>query len=162
MKKFALAFFVLGLGVCLMGCHKKQAEETPTEPMPMDTMAPMATQETKSSAPAEVKPGAEAKVPAGLQSRPAEPRLDKLPPSGPYRPSNIEIQTALKNAGFYTGKVDGNLGKMSKKAIEAFQKSNGLHADGRVGPRTWEALKKYLETASAAEAVNVEKPAKKI
>ena len=75
--------------------------------------------------------------------------LMPLPPQGPYKPTGIEIQTALKNAGFYTGNVDGKLGPKSKKAIEAFQSANGLKADGKVGAKTWELLSKHLSAAVA-------------
>ena len=68
----------------------------------------------------------------------------QLPPSGPYKPTTQEIQTALKNAGFYTGAIDGKIGPMSKKAITEFQKANGLNADGKVGPKTWALLSVYL------------------
>ena len=57
---------------------------------------------------------------------------------------NKKIQTALKNAGFYNGAVDGKLGPMSKKAIEEFQKSKGLKVDGKVGANTWRALESFL------------------
>ena len=55
-----------------------------------------------------------------------------------------QIQTALKNAGFYTGKIDGKIGAATKTAIIEFQKSQGLRADGVVGRKTWDALKKNL------------------
>ena len=55
-----------------------------------------------------------------------------------------QIQTALKNAGFYQGKIDGIIGPISIKAIQAFQKSHGLSADGKVGPKTWAQLEPFL------------------
>jgi murein L,D-transpeptidase YcbB/YkuD len=55
-----------------------------------------------------------------------------------------DIQTALKNAGFYAGSIDGKLGPKTKKAIEEFQKSKALKMDGKVGPKTWAELEKYL------------------
>ena len=55
-----------------------------------------------------------------------------------------DIQTALKNAGFYTGAVDGKIGPKTKNAIEEFQKAKGLKVDGKVGPRTWAELETYL------------------
>jgi peptidoglycan hydrolase-like protein with peptidoglycan-binding domain len=76
--------------------------------------------------------------------------LEALPPSGPFRPSPTEIQTALKNAGFYSGSIDGKIGPKTKAAIEEFQKSKGLTADGKVGPKTWQALGAYLTKASSA------------
>jgi len=55
------------------------------------------------------------------------------------------IQTALKNAGFYSGAIDGKIGKKTKEAIKEFQKANGLKADGIVGKQTWSKLQKNLE-----------------
>lgn len=59
-----------------------------------------------------------------------------------------DVQTCLKNAGFYDGKIDGVKGKNTKKAIKKFQKANGLKADGVVGKRTWELLSKYSSGAA--------------
>ncbi len=55
------------------------------------------------------------------------------------------IQAALKGAGYYAGAVDGKAGPLTQKAIEDFQGSQGLKADGVVGPVTWEKLKQYLQ-----------------
>lgn len=60
------------------------------------------------------------------------------------RLSAREIQTALKNAGFYKGTIDGKMGPRTREAIKEFQKSNGLKADGIVGRRTAEKLNNYL------------------
>ncbi len=59
--------------------------------------------------------------------------------------SATKVQTALKNAGYYTGKVDGKAGAGTKAAIAAFQKAKGLNSDGVVGRKTWDALKEYLK-----------------
>lgn len=61
------------------------------------------------------------------------------------RPSAKQIQTALKNAGYYQGPVDGRIGKGTRQAIKAFQAANNLSSDGKVGKKTWAALKNYLE-----------------
>lgn len=55
-----------------------------------------------------------------------------------------KIQLALKHAGYYKGKIDGKLGPQSLKAIQAFQRTNKLYADGIVGPATWTKLKTHL------------------
>ena len=55
------------------------------------------------------------------------------------------VQTALKAAGVYTGRVDGKIGAATKAAIIEFQKSHGLKADGVLGKKTWEELKAYLK-----------------
>ena len=58
--------------------------------------------------------------------------------------SHKDIQLALKNAGFYNGSIDGKIGKNTKRAIREFQKTNGLKADGVVGPKTRDLLLQYL------------------
>ncbi len=51
-----------------------------------------------------------------------------------------EIQTRLKNWGYYSGNVDGIFGSGTEDAIKKFQKKNGLDADGQVGNKTLAAL----------------------
>lgn len=64
-------------------------------------------------------------------------------PQNPFE-RNKTIQVALKQAGYYAGNIDGKAGPLTKKAIEDFQKAQGLKVDGKVGPITWEALERYL------------------
>jgi peptidoglycan hydrolase-like protein with peptidoglycan-binding domain len=71
-------------------------------------------------------------------------------------PTPLQIQKSLKNAGFDPGEIDGKLGRQARKAIRDFQKANGLTADGKVGPKTWNELLKY---ADKAEAVSENVPA---
>ena len=63
-----------------------------------------------------------------------------------------DIQTCLKNAGFYKGEVDGVKGRKTRGAIRKFQDANGLTADGVVGKKTWEALSKYTSGGEAPAA----------
>jgi len=70
------------------------------------------------------------------------PQIPKLPPL--YKPTNKDMQIALKNAGFYKGEIDGDIGPMTERAIREFQAENDLIVDGVVGPKTWAALSKYL------------------
>ena len=51
-----------------------------------------------------------------------------------------EVQRRLKQWGYYSGSVDGVFGAGTKKAVIAFQKKNGLTADGVVGKSTYAAL----------------------
>ncbi|MBQ8649040.1 MAG: spore cortex-lytic enzyme [Clostridia bacterium] len=51
-----------------------------------------------------------------------------------------QIQTVLKNQGYYTENVDGIYGTITKNAVIAFQKNNGLTADGIAGAKTLKAL----------------------
>ena len=65
-------------------------------------------------------------------------------PSGFEIPS-VNIQKALKKAGYYNGAIDGKVGPGTRDAIASFQKDNGLTADGVCGRQTWSKLKSYLE-----------------
>ena len=51
-----------------------------------------------------------------------------------------QIQTKLKNWGNYAGDVDGVYGSATERAVRAFQRKNGLTADGKAGAQTLEAL----------------------
>ena len=53
------------------------------------------------------------------------------------------IQTKLKNWGYYEGQIDGIFGSKTKKAVIAFQKKNGLTADGIAGKNTLAAMGIY-------------------
>ena len=141
MKKYLAVAVVVTVGITVFGCGKKQEAQ---EPMTMEALNTI-------NAPAAVAPEARATVEASTQAASAAvqasaQQMDSLPavPSVPAKPSPMDIQIALKNAGYYSGNIDGKIGLKSKKAIEDFQKANGLTADGKVGPKTWAALSKYL------------------
>lgn len=51
-----------------------------------------------------------------------------------------EVQQALKDKGFDPGAVDGVNGRATRVAIKKFQAQNNLTADGRLGPKTLDAL----------------------
>ena len=54
----------------------------------------------------------------------------------------FELQTRLKELGYYEGEVDGNFGSGSKAAIEAFQNRMGLAADGQPSQQLLRALRR--------------------
>ena len=54
--------------------------------------------------------------------------------------SDSKLQELLNALGYDCGSVDGIFGSKTKAAVLAFQKANGLGADGIVGPLTWAKL----------------------
>ena len=50
------------------------------------------------------------------------------------------LQVVLKNYGYYTSKIDGDFGPVSKKALREFQSSNNLVPDGILGKNTCKTL----------------------
>jgi peptidoglycan hydrolase-like protein with peptidoglycan-binding domain len=138
MKKLAvfLVFSVLFLSACRQRIEKVEAPLVPpanqTQPEmkvleenPALVQTETAAQATVSTAPIEVAPPKE----TGEKSK----------------QTMRDIQAALKNAGFYEGKIDGIFGPKTKKAIEEFQAKNNLKVDGKVGPKTWSMLSAYLQ-----------------
>ena len=77
---------------------------------------------------------------------------DRLRGAGPFRTAwptddpglsraeRREVQELLMKRGFDIGAADGAIGPRTRAAIEAFQKSAGLPADGRAGQRVLKAL----------------------
>lgn len=59
----------------------------------------------------------------------------------------------LLNARGYPVAVDGNVGLQTTGAIEAFQRDNGLAADGVVGNWTWPQLIVEVQQGSQGDAV---------
>lgn len=51
-----------------------------------------------------------------------------------------DVQRYLKQAGLYTGTVDGIYGEESQAAIVQFQEMADLRIDGVVGAETWRAM----------------------
>lgn len=58
--------------------------------------------------------------------------------------SSTQLQTALKNAGFYKGRIDGKVGPQTRQAVKEFQIAHNLKADGVVGRKTRVELVSYL------------------
>lgn len=63
-----------------------------------------------------------------------------------------EMQKKLKELGYYKGSADGDFGAGTEDAVIAFQKANGLTADGKAGPKTLEKL--YGSNAVSAKSAS--------
>lgn len=74
------------------------------------------------------------------------------PPVGDVTRFSIEqiktLQTRLNQLGFDVGEIDGILGSGTKRAIQDFQNSRNLIADGYPGPEVFEALGEAVDTNS--------------
>lgn len=51
-----------------------------------------------------------------------------------------QIQTALRDRGYFTSSIDGIFGTLTKNAVMNFQRDNGLTVDGIAGANTLKAL----------------------
>lgn len=65
-----------------------------------------------------------------------------------------QIQTKLKNWGYYTGSVDGIYGSNTLAAVKKFQQKNGLTVDGIAGKKTLEAMGIFSSSSSSSGSTN--------
>ena len=166
MKQYKLGLIVLlGVSLVMTGCMKKSTDQTKLQSTGFET----ATTEDLAQLP-QANNNASSNQQAGIEVLPIEtsPVTQGVPAPGVTATASTnktstavstetpsheqQIQTALKNAGFYTGKIDGKIGPGSKRAIEAFQQSKGLKVDGKAGPKTWAALEPYLSADASSSA----------
>jgi N-acetylmuramoyl-L-alanine amidase len=110
--------------------------------------------------------GTEATKPS-TPSTPSTPTAPSTAPPATSKPtlkngsSGAEVtqmQQLLDNAGFNTKGVDGKFGANTSAALKAFQKANGLAADGVCGPKTWAALQNAAPGGTKAASTEATKP----
>lgn len=59
---------------------------------------------------------------------------------GEHGPEVSALQAKLGELGFWLGNADGTFGQLTRQAVMAFQKAQGLGRDGKAGPATLGAL----------------------
>lgn len=70
------------------------------------------------------------------------PALNRVLASGMDGEDVRALQERLKAIGYTDLNVDGQFGRVTKTAVQAFQASRNLDPDGEVGPMTWAELAK--------------------
>ena len=63
------------------------------------------------------------------------------------------LQTALKEMGLYSDKIDGHFGPNTKAGVMAFQRQEGISVDGIVGPNTKAKFKKHGYASGTSNAL---------
>ncbi len=158
MRRYAIgvAGAFLALGLVAVGCAKKSTESANPANQTFDSLSggedlaqlPQASGSAQQAAvealPVETSPVTQGATAPAATVPPAFVSTDMAAGGDTSLSEAQKIQTALKNSGFYSGAIDGKIGPASKKAIEAFQKSHALKVDGKVGSKTWAALKPFL------------------
>ena len=79
-------------------------------------------------------------APVGKPSATPIVNLAVAPPVSLGIDPNKALQQALKDKGFYQGKIDGDIGPKTKAAIRAFKVANKLHANAFVGGKVKQLL----------------------
>ena len=65
----------------------------------------------------------------------------------------VRLQVELKNAGYAPGTADGKFGGKTQKALEQYQKDNGLEATGVMDQQTWSAMNRNSNGIRGGSAV---------
>jgi len=73
--------------------------------------------------------------------------------TGSFNESVAAVQYLLRARGFYRGRADGVYGAKTVAAVKAFQRANGLKADGIAGPQTLPKLVVMVRRGSKGDAV---------
>jgi peptidoglycan hydrolase-like protein with peptidoglycan-binding domain len=143
------AFFLAAV-LLATGCFKKASDQANLSTTTgFDSLS---TTEELSQLPQASAPSVPAQQ-AAVETLPVEvsPTTPPISPVAEFKLSHEQqIQTALKNAGFYNGAIDGKIGPASHRAIQAFQENQGLKVDGKVGPKTWAALEPFLKGSASS------------
>ena len=87
-------------------------------------------------------------VPDRVTARTPDPSRPTAAPvlrHGSVGPEVEKLQKRLQELGYYPVGIDGKFYEETEKAVSAFQKANGLTADGIAGEKTMEKL--YSDTA---------------
>ena len=147
MKKVVLTTWAVAGIFGLMGCEKKM-DQAKTSSESTEFFKEIGTAEQENT---EMITNMQTQNGALTSNLPSEVSADSA--LFPEKPNIQDIQQALKNANIYSGKIDGVSGPKTKRAIESFQEQNDLKVDGKVGPKTWQKLKVYLNaSATSSEA----------
>ncbi|MFF8232908.1 protein kinase domain-containing protein [Streptomyces caelestis] len=132
-----------------------ESEGTPTgtSPSPSDHEAETDTRTTTPAPPSRTtQPRPTATEPPKTPTAPARPPWltdctsysgTELTRRGDHGQRVVQVQCMLTKRGYDVGGegVDGQFGKDTATAVRGFQRAKGLDPDGKVGPRTWAALR---------------------
>ncbi|MFH1128400.1 MAG: hypothetical protein V1699_03200, partial [Candidatus Omnitrophota bacterium] len=100
MKRTGFLILAAAMSIYLFGCGKKQqALEEMQEPMSIEALSITGTQAQVTSSEAKIEEPKIRVTSVTTTNSGGEPKLETMPPSGPYSPSTQEVQKALKNAG---------------------------------------------------------------
>ncbi|MHC1696071.1 MAG: spore cortex-lytic enzyme [Eubacteriales bacterium] len=90
-----------------------------------------------------------------MDTQPPHENLQVLSRQGSRGGEVTQIQTKLKNWGYYNGSVDGIYGSKTTEAVKKFQRTNGLTVDGICGPQTLNALGIAVSTSGGATSNDI-------
>lgn len=117
------------------GLYAREAvRSSPARLAGTDRATTTTTQATTTTAPTTTIP------PTTTSTVPPPPMADGQLELGERGPEVSALQAKLGELGFWLGTADGTFGQLTRQAVMAFQKAQGLGRDGKAGPATLGAL----------------------
>jgi peptidoglycan hydrolase-like protein with peptidoglycan-binding domain len=143
----------VGAGLSGSGGDTETGDRQPatTEPAPT-TDAPTTTTAPPTTAP----PTTTTAPPTTTTTAPPDPAADGKLELGEGGQAVLALQQRLVDLGYWLGSADGNYGQLTRQAVMAFQKAEGLGRDGVAGPITQERLAGAGRQSSRAGGTGLE------
>jgi peptidoglycan hydrolase-like protein with peptidoglycan-binding domain len=146
----------LGVGAALSGSggdtETSDGQSTTTTESPTTTDAPTTTAPPTTT----TAPPTTTTVPPTTTTAPPDPAADGTLELGEGGPALLALQQRLVDLGYWIGSADGNYGQLTRQAVMAFQKAEGLSRDGVAGPITQGRLAGAQRQASRAGGTGLE------
>jgi peptidoglycan hydrolase-like protein with peptidoglycan-binding domain len=143
----------LGIGAALSGSGGDTATSdrptSTTESSPTTTTARPTTTTT-------ARPTTTTVPPTTTTTAPPDPAADGTLELGEGGPAVLALQQRLVDLGYWLGSADGNYGQLTRQAVMAFQKAEGLGRDGVAGPVTQGRLAAAGRQSSRAGGTGLE------
>ncbi len=150
---------VIGMGAALSGSggdtetSDRQPATTTEAPSTTDTPTTTTTAPaTTTTAP----PTTTTVPPTTTTTAPPDPAADGTLELGEGGPAVLAFQQRLVDLGYWLGSADGNYGQLTRQAVMAFQKAEGLGRDGVAGPVTQGRLAAAGRQSSRAGGTGLE------
>jgi peptidoglycan hydrolase-like protein with peptidoglycan-binding domain len=151
---------VVGIGAALSGSggdtETSDRQPTTTEPPTPTTDAPSTASTTAPPTTTTAPPTTTTAPPTTTTTAPPDPAADGTLELGEGGPAVLALQQRLVDLGYWLGSADGNYGQLTRQAVMAFQKAEGLGRDGVAGPVTQGRLAAAGRQASRAGGTGLE------
>jgi peptidoglycan hydrolase-like protein with peptidoglycan-binding domain len=149
----------LGIGGELSGSsgdtETSDGQPTSTAP-PTTTDAPTTTTTERPPPTTTAPPTTTTLPPTTTTTAPPDPAADGSLELGERGPAVLALQQRLVSLGYWLGSADGTYGQLTRQAVMAFQKAEGLGRDGVAGPVTQGRLAGAERQASRAGGTGLE------
>ncbi|MBN2622612.1 MAG: murein L,D-transpeptidase [Acidimicrobiales bacterium] len=117
-----------------------EAVGAPTTEAPTTTTEAPATTTTQAPTTTTTEAPTTTTVPTTTTTLPPDPAADGTLELGESGDTVLALQQRLVELGYWLGEPDGSYGQLTRQAVMAFQKVEGLSRDGVAGPTTQERL----------------------